>query len=258
MKIKKSLKIGICAFGPVGKELSEYICGLGIKHDIRFCCTLSTDKYSNKIKNIFEVNNIEVMTDVKVNSKKFASLMDNQKIDLIFLLWWPNIISQKIIEKAKIGFVNLHPSLLPYNRGMHPYYWSIVENTPAGVSIHFINKGIDQGSILFQREIIKDITTTGESLYSQAQKEIISLFKENYVNIINGEYDINVQDEKLSTFHLKKDLDAHSVIDLKKSYNALDLINIMRARSFKNGPSSYFYHNGKKYYINVEIRSEEK
>lgn len=44
-------------------------------------------------------------------------------------------------------------SYLPYNKGTHPNYWSFIENTPKGVMIHEIDKGIDTGNIIVQKKI---------------------------------------------------------------------------------------------------------
>ena len=154
------------------------------------------------------------------------------------------------------GTVNLHPSLLPYNRGKHPYYWSIVEGTPAGVSIHFITKNIDDGAVIYQREIETDITITGEELYEKSLQEMISLYKENHDDILSLNFAPIEQNNKFSTFHWAKDIEKHSKIDLVKHYKAIDLINIMRARTFKRGNSAYFFHEGEKYNIRIEISKD--
>tara|TARA_R110001592_G_scaffold140659_6_gene361716 strand:- start:926 stop:1165 length:240 start_codon:yes stop_codon:yes gene_type:complete len=73
------------------------------------------------------------------------------------------------------------------------------------------------------------------------------------MSIKTKSYTRKKQDYSRSTFHLGKDIDSHSMIDLERDYNALDLINILRARSFPGNPSSYFMYKGKKYYINITI-----
>ena len=173
--------------------------------------------------------------------------MKDNSVDLVFLLWWPKIVKNNIIRAAKLGFINLHPSFLPYNRGKHPYYWSIVDDTPSGVTIHYITEGVDDGDIICQEEIKTDITTTSSSLYSESLTKIISLFKENYSKIIEQKIQPSRQNSELSTFHMGKELDDHSNIDLNRDYNALELINRIRARSFPGNPSSFFYLNGEKY-----------
>jgi len=246
------IKIAICAANFVGKQLSSYI--VKQQYPIQFAITGINDSYEKEISDIYSQNNIKCHRKIDINSEEFLNLLEQNDIDLVFLLWWPKIVKSKIIKKAKLGFVNLHPSLLPYNRGKHPYYWSIIDDTPAGVSIHYITEGVDDGDVLCQKEIKTDITTTGASLYSQSIKEIISLFKKNYDNIVKQEIKKQKQQEGKSTFHLGKELDAHSRIDLNKNYKALELLNIMRARSgFDGGTASFFHLNGEKYYVNIEV-----
>ena len=123
--------------------------------------------------------------------------------------------------------------------------------------MHFINAGIDEGDILFQREIETSITTTGESLYAESLKCITELFIDSYEKIIAGEFEPKKQLLEEGTFHQGKNITKHSQIDLSKTYKAIDLINIIRAKSFNNGPSSHFILGDKKYHINIRIRGAE-
>ena len=249
------MNIAVFAYGSIGLSLVEFV--VSQKRPIVFICVKKEDPYNKVIKTICTNYNISTLEVDNINDKIVEKSLNRQKIDLGFLLWWPDIVKEKTIKIVKKGFVNLHPSFLPFNRGMHPYYWSIVENTPAGVSIHFIDKNIDAGGIICQKIINTDITTTGEKLYEEAKKEIIHLFKENFHSIVDNK--INVEKVKIAdgTFHLKKELDEHSCIDLNKTYKAIDLINIIRARSFAKSDSSFFYHEGTKYCINIEIDKKE-
>ncbi len=43
---------------------------------------------------------------------------------------------------------------LPFNRGAHPNFWSFMEKTPSGVTMHEINSGIDKGKIIVQKKNI--------------------------------------------------------------------------------------------------------
>ena len=249
--------IAICAYGTVGKALTKFILGKKEYIDnIKFVCTLEKDIEHKNIKKMYSKLKIPVYENINVNHDRFKKSILENNIDIVFLLWWPTIVKQESIDLVNVGYVNLHPSLLPFNRGMHPYYWSIVKNTPSGVSIHFINKNIDEGELICQKEIKKDITETGESLYKKAHQAIIKLFKEHYVKIIKGKYNTKEIKNNAGTFHLKKELDMHSMIDLDKEYKAINLINIIRARSFKDSPSSFFYLDGKKYFINIKIKPE--
>ena len=246
------MKISACVANLVGRDLALFL--IEQKCDLDFVITCDDDPYEEEIYNIFSSHGILCYRKIDANSDFFIKKLKSHNIDLVFLLWWPNIIKEKAIDAANTGFINLHTSLLPFNRGKHPYYWSIVDGTPAGVSLHFINAEIDEGDILFQREIETSITTTGESLYAESLKCITELFMDSYEKIISSDLEPKKQSSNSSTFHYGKNIIKHSEIDLNKNYKAIDLINIIRAKSFNKRPSSHFMLDGKKYYINIEIR----
>jgi methionyl-tRNA formyltransferase len=63
------------------------------------------------------------------------------------------IINEDLVNKLKNPIINLHIGYLPFNRGFHPNLWSFLENTPSGVTIHEIDKGLNTGPIILQKQI---------------------------------------------------------------------------------------------------------
>lgn len=246
--------IAICAANYVGSELVKYL--KNTEYPIEFAITCENDKYEKEIFVNLSQMGIKCLRSTSANSSEFIQELKGQNIDQIFLLWWPEIIKKETLDCAQHGIINLHPSFLPVSRGKHPYYWSIVEQNDFGVSIHYITPGIDDGNIIAQRKIDFDITATGEKLYQQSLVEMIDLFKETYPKIRENQIKEKSQDSLKSTFHYGKEIKEHSRIDLEKNYKALDLINIMRARTFSGKKSSFFFLDGKKYYINIDIYEE--
>lgn len=249
----KRAKIGVCAANKIGIEIIDFI--VNYNYPIKFVATCEKDsfKYEKKIAEICNKKNIPLYRKVNVNNPEFIEKIKNNSLDLMILAWWPSIIKKEAIESVKKGWINMHPSLLPYNRGKHPYYWAINEGTPFGVTLHFIDKGVDTGPILFQKKIPVKIIDTGESLYNKSLEEIVKLFKEVYSKITRLDFKPKKQSNQKATFHLGKMLEEHSKIDLDKNYRAKDLINRIRGRTFLQGDSSYFMCDDKKYRIKAII-----
>ena len=89
---------------------------------------------------------------------------------------------------------NLHISLLPYNREASPNFFSFIENTSKGVTIHQIDEGLDTGPILAQKRIIFDESKeTFASSYEKLILEIQMLFKENWSSISDKNYQLYAQ-----------------------------------------------------------------
>ena len=156
------------------------------------------------------------------------------------------------------GCVNFHLSFLPYNRGTKPNVWAIVEGTPAGVTLHYVDEDIDSGQIIAQSKVEIDAIDTGMTLYYKLLNEIVELFQITWLKIKNDKIlpKTNKLDE--GTLHYNKDIKDLDLINLDKQYKGSDLINILRSRTFPPHPSAYFIHKGRKVYISVNLDYEEK
>ena len=59
-----------------------------------------------------------------------------------------------MLATARYGAINLHPALLPRNRGPSPSFWVVATGERrTGVTVHWIDERIDTGDILLQREV---------------------------------------------------------------------------------------------------------
>lgn len=98
-----------------------------------------------------------------------------------------HIVPGEVLEYMQGKVVNLHTSYLPYNRGSSPNFFSFLDNTPKGVTIHLMDAGLDTGDILCQRELIFDEEKeTFASTYERLLCEIKALFRENWQEIKAG------------------------------------------------------------------------
>ena len=135
------------------------------------------------------------------------SIKNAIKADLIISFGYKKIIKKNILQIVKRPIINLHISFLPYNRGVHPNYWSFVENTPKGVTIHEIDHEIDRGQIIVREKInFKDFKKlTFKNTYDLLIWKIEELFIINFNKILKGNYETYRTDE-LGSFHTKSDL----------------------------------------------------
>ena len=73
--------------------------------------------------------------------------------DFLISFSYRYIIRNNILNYFKDKAINLHISYLPWNKGADPNLWSILENTPQGVTIHQMDYKLDAGKILYQKEM---------------------------------------------------------------------------------------------------------
>jgi methionyl-tRNA formyltransferase len=148
--------------------------------------------------------------DVILYKEKIDHLyIEQNNIDFIISYNYKTIIKPELIKLLPHKIINLHISHLPYNKGVNPNIWSFIENTPCGVTIHEIDRGIDTGDILVQKEIKYDFKTeTLASSYQKSNEIIQSLFIENWNDIKNDKIKPQKQIGD-GTFHLYKDLELY-------------------------------------------------
>jgi methionyl-tRNA formyltransferase len=174
-------------------------------------------------------------------------------LDLGILAWWPKILTKRLLGLPQNGFINTHPSLLPHNRGKHYNFWAIVEQRPFGVSLHYVSEGVDNGDIVSQESIPYGWEDTGETLYAHAQAAMFDLFMKTYPTIREGRARRTPQELAAGSFHLSRELEAASAIDLDRSYTARELINLFRARTFAGKPGCWFIDGGVRYEVRISV-----
>jgi dTDP-4-amino-4,6-dideoxyglucose formyltransferase len=126
------------------------------------------------------------------------TIADMQAIepDLVVSYSYRHIIGAETLAMLPGKFLNLHISLLPYNRGADPNIWSIVDNTPKGVTIHLMSPGLDEGDIVLSKEVqINEDEHTLRSSYELLHREIQSLFMANWPWLESGAFKSKPQEE---------------------------------------------------------------
>jgi methionyl-tRNA formyltransferase len=86
------------------------------------------------------------------------------------------VLPQDLLARFLDRAVNLHISYLPWNRGAHPNAWSAYEGTPAGVTIHHLDAGIDTGDVIAQKRVAFPPGATLRTSHDRLLREIEELF----------------------------------------------------------------------------------
>jgi methionyl-tRNA formyltransferase len=246
-------KLLLFADGHVGSELTRWLID-NYRSDVALVVTAANNEITAGVRAA------QLRAVVFESSEQVMALAASEGLsfDLGLLAWWPKLIRQPLLSLPRRGFVNTHPSLLPYGRGKHYNFWSIVDSVPFGVSLHMVDEGIDSGSIVAQLEIPYDWEDTGESLYRKATEAMLKLLRETYPALRNVDIETRQQDLAAGTFHRASELDPASSIVLDKTYVARDLLNRLRARTFPGYPACAFTDGDDTYEVRVEIKRKSR
>lgn len=259
------MRILVLADGPVGLSV------------VRHILTESSDLFvqvflvpNSSIKSEIQLASGEAQCESSIHElfsyKTLVEKLKNEErqgggYDLGILAWWPQIIPADLIGAARLGFVNLHPSLLPFGRGKDPNFWALAEGEPFGVSIHTVNEQIDAGQLLFQEEIVYDWTDTGGTLYEKALNKMKQLFQRNWEKLQDSstydspEMSMQSQNHRVNR---RKDMVDRSSLDLSEIASIREILNLLRAKTFAGWPGCRFVESGVQYEISVTITKVEE
>lgn len=153
--------------------------------------------------------------------------------DIIFSIYYRKIFPKNLISIPKDGCINIHPGNLPYYKGPVPTAWAIINSEKSfGITVHYIDEGIDTGDILIQEEHQIYDEETGYELYTRAMELGAKLLKDNFSKILNNEFKARVQ-KGIGSYFGK--LNGRYVIDWRQ--NAKDIQNMIRIHSKPYNPA---------------------
>lgn len=108
----------------------------------------------------------------------------DEGIEFLVSYRYRHIIRRPILDLFPSRAVNLHVSLLPWNRGADPNLWSFLDDTPKGVTIHYLDEGVDTGDIIVQKEVhFTSLEETLATTYAVLNQTIVGLFSQYAASI---------------------------------------------------------------------------
>ena len=131
-----------------------------------------------------------------------------QNIELAVSYTYSKIIKSDVIAFLKGNIVNIHNSILPFNRGSDPNLWSLVDDTPRGVTLHYIDEKLDKGYVIAQEilEMPDYNVATLKTTYDELDDAAFKLFKKAFLNYTHWN-DMKKQVIGMGSYHSDKDGD---------------------------------------------------
>jgi methionyl-tRNA formyltransferase len=87
-----------------------------------------------------------------VNDPEFLEALTRFEADIFVSMSFNQILRRPIIDLAPLGFINCHAGKLPFYRGRNPLNWALINGeTNFGITVHYVDEGIDTGDIIHQQ-----------------------------------------------------------------------------------------------------------
>ncbi|MDH4222911.1 MAG: methionyl-tRNA formyltransferase [candidate division Zixibacteria bacterium] len=192
---------------------------------------------SSPVKKFAELNDLKVLTPDKLKSEEFIDSLRELEPDLIAVVAF-RILPEEIFLLPPKGTINLHASILPKYRGAAPINWVIINGERiTGATTFFIQKKVDTGNIILQREV----EITPEENSGELSLKLSRLGAELLLETINlidkGEVRTFPQDE--SGISLAPKI-TEEVCKIDWTKKALEINNLIRGLSPYPGAFTYF------------------
>ena len=118
------------------------------------------------VKQVGKENTILVLQPNKL--KEELETLKEMEPDIIITCAYGKILPKEILELPRLGCINVHASILPKLRGGAPIHRAIIDGyTKTGITIMYMNEGMDEGDIISQHEIEITETDTAETLHDK-------------------------------------------------------------------------------------------
>ncbi len=188
---------------------------------------------------------IAVYQPEKIKSESGQNFFKRVAPDAVVIIAYGQIISESLLEIPRLGWINLHGSLLPKYRGAAPINWAIVDGeTRTGVTSMQVNAGLDTGPILLKYETEIGADETAPQLTARLAEAGAPLIVETLRKLDRGEVAPEPQDDSQATLAplLKKE---DGRIDWSQPAQAI----YNRIRALQPWPGAYTTFRGKNCHI---------
>ena len=208
--------------------------------------------HNNELIKLSQLNPYDIYEFRDLKNDRVTSLL-KYEVNYIFGIHFPFKINKVLLDLPTVGFLNLHPAYLPFNKGWHTPSWAIIDKTIYGATLHFMSEKLDCGDIVAQ-EVIKILPNdTANCLY----KKVLELEKIVFIKAFPDLLTLNprrIRQSIVGTSHSKKDLSAIQEINTKEKILPLEFIDILRALTTNDiDESAFFEIEGKRYHVQVKI-----
>lgn len=196
---------------------------------------------ASPVKDVALKYNLPVLTPFKIR-KEYDEVLA-LKPDLIISSAYGQIIPGEILDFPKYKCINTHGSLLPKYRGGAPIQRSIINgDKKTGITIMYMNEKMDEGDILYQREIDIDIHDTNATLFNKLSDLSLEMLLDFLPKLFNDDINPIAQDHSKATYAYNLDKEIEHILFNDETLNVYNHI-----RGLLDNPGCFTIIQNKKY-----------
>lgn len=227
------LRFGYLGYSTVTREILD---GIDVDPELVISFTKSVEEEYGRGVTYEHDNAIEVET---INSQRAREAIEERNIDVLLVMGWPELLEPELIDAPEVGCVGRHLSLLPERRGRAPVAWALIHGlSETGVSLFWIDEGVDSGELIDQRVVPIDPSDHAADLHHNCTQATIALLNEvTLPRFRDGDFSSEPQEGEATYTHPRRpDM---GIIDWTDS--AWDIHNFVRGQSHPY-PGAFTYN----------------
>jgi methionyl-tRNA formyltransferase len=139
------------------------------------------------VKVAAEARGLSVFQPTKIKTPEGLAYFENAKPDVVAIIAYGQIISTQLLAIPRLGWVNVHGSLLPKYRGAAPIHWAIANGeTETGLTTMQVESGLDTGPMLLNYKTSIGADETAPELYERLAQAAAPLIVETLTGLSAG------------------------------------------------------------------------
>jgi methionyl-tRNA formyltransferase len=187
------------------------------------------------VKAAFASSKMPILQPTKIKNPTAVEQIGALKPDVIVVMAYGQILPRAVLEIPKVACLNLHASLLPRWRGAAPIQAAIAAGDhQTGITVMYMDEGLDTGDILLQRRIDIAANETGGSLHDRLAEIAPDTLLESLKLLQAANAQRIAQDKTVATYAPKLDREAGR-IDWKESAEEIE----RKIRAYNPWPGAF-------------------
>jgi len=156
---------------------------------------------NSPVKEAALANNLQIYQPETIKSDSAQEFLKRAAPDAVVIIAYGQIIPARLLTIPRLGWINLHASLLPHYRGAAPIHWAIANGeTTTGLTTMQIDAGMDTGPTLVQHELKIGADETSPELAARMSEIGASLIVDSLLRLDRGEISPQPQDSAKATY----------------------------------------------------------
>jgi methionyl-tRNA formyltransferase len=253
------LRVAFAGDRAVAVEVLDHLLAAGVRPVALLVPSVGRASHASAlIERCGHLDRSAVLTGAAFRQPQGVEVLRALDLDFLVSVHFPYLVPQVVLGIPRRGCLNLHPAYLPFNRGWHTASWAILEGTPIGATLHYMDAGIDTGPIVHQEELEVGPADTAASLYPRLFALEVEVFRRGWAAVLEGAVPAH-QRREAGTAHDKDQLHQPEVqrIALDEPVPPRDLLRRLRALTTSRvEEAAYFEQAGRRFRLQLTVVEE--